>query len=410
MRSPPSILNAGASLLLFQILGLTIPLLTLPFVARALGVAEFGKVMLAQAIVFFGVLFLDAGFNTEAQRRIALAGNQAQRFCILFQNLVSRSLCALPIAALVVAFSFFFKDIPTSYVLVALLHIVGTLAFPQWWLIGNDLSLAMGLASVGGRLLAAALTLILVRTPDDGLVAVLAASSGTAWAGLLVAPALYKKWKPLGAVVTLYGWRAYFLAVRPTILSGFFSSATASIPSIFLGWVSGIAQVGLFTAADRLTRATAHLVGVVEQSMMGPLARAEKQSLDAGHALRKKLLGFLALAMALGCVAVALAAPEIVQLIYGDKFAPVAQLLRLLCVWLWLFSMRRAGLLFTWSSRGDLKAVARFQWFEAICVTVFSIVGTLWAHAVGLAVGLIAGEVVLILVLCFALRTEGKSI
>ncbi|MEN9538597.1 MAG: hypothetical protein RLZZ126_832 [Pseudomonadota bacterium] len=404
-----SALHSGALLVFFQILGMAIPLLTLPFVARALGVDEFGKVMLAQAIVFFGVVFIDAGFNTESQRRVALASDQTQSLQVLFDNLKARSACAIPTMAVIIGLSFLFEDVPLTYVLVALLHVMGTLAFPQWWLIGKSLGFQMGLASTAGRLIAAVLTLWWVRTPGDGMWAVAAASSGTVWAGLLVTPLIRRHWKLAAGQMDPRSWRSYFAAVRPTIFSGFFASASASTPAVLLGWVSGAAQVGVFSAADRLTRAAAHLMGVIEQTLMGQLARAEQNDTALGKTLRRDLMIRLGLASALGCLVVGVWADLVVRLLYGDKFATVSPVLQLLCVWLWIHVMRRAGLLFTWSLRGNLKGVSRFQWLEAGVVTTMAALGATGAGALGLSSGLVAAEVVLGLALWFALGREGKQ-
>jgi polysaccharide transporter, PST family len=391
-------------LVVFQILGMAIPLLTLPFVARALGVAEFGKVMLAQAIVFFGVVFVDAGFNTESQRRVALARDNAQSLQVLYDNLLTRSVCAVPAIAIMIAMGFFFKDVPALYVVVASLHILGTLAFPQWWLIASNLGLQMGFASTAGRLLAMVLTLLLVRTPDDGLMAVAATSSGTLWAGLLFAPVVYRRWRALAAPVDRQNWRKYLQAVRPTILSGFFSSASASTPAVLLGWISGVTQVGVFTAADRLTRSAAHLIGVIEQTLMGQLARTEQSSAVRGKALRKRLLLLLAWVTGAGCMLVGFLAYFFVQMLYGEKFATVTPVLQTLCMWLWLYAMRRAVVLFTWSLRGNLVQVSRFQWLEAASVTVCAALGAYCAAAFGLAVGLVGSELALSLLLLLSLR------
>lgn len=394
-----SILTSTAMLVIFQALGLIIPLLTLPFVARALGVAEFGKVMLAQAIVFFGVVFVDAGFNTESQRRVALAQGAAQSLQVLYDNVLARSLCSIPVVIAIVGLSFMLKDVAPPYLLVALLHIVGTLAFPQWWLIGSNMGVPMGIASTLGRLFASALTLVLVHTPEDGLWAVAASSSGTLWAGILAAPVIYKRWKTLSEPLDSGGWRSYLNAVRPTILSGFFSSASNSTPAVLLGWISGVAQVGLFTAADRLTRAAAHLIGVIEQALMGQLAQVMQKSAFEGQALRKKLLFGLAVLTASGCVVVGSAAKLFVGLLYGDKFLAVTPVLQILCFWLWLYVIRRAGLLFTLSLEGNLQEVSRFQWMETLTLTLFATLGAFWAGATGVALGLVGSELTLALLL-----------
>ena len=401
-----SVLTSTAILVVSQALGLLIPLLTLPFVARALGVAEFGKVMLAQAIVFFGVVFIDAGFNTESQRRVALAQSTAQSLQILYDNIFARTVCSIPVVIALVGLSFLFNDLTPPYVLIALLHIVATLAFPQWWLIGSNLAVWMGLASTVGRLLAAALTLIFVRTPDDSLWAIAASSSGALWAGLLITPLIYQRWKTLAEPLDKNGWQTYLRAVRPTILSGFFASASNSTPAVLLGWISGVAHVGLFTAADRLTRAAAHLLGVIEQSLMGQLAKVMDRSAGDGQALRKKLMLGLTLLTASGCTVVGAFANFFVSTIFGDQFLGATSVLQILCIWLWLHAIRRAGLLFTLSLEGNLQGVSRFQWYETGTVTLFATLGAFLAAEVGVAMGLVGSEMVLALLLWRAVYQE----
>ena len=404
-----AIAGSGTILAAFQIAGLLIPLLTLPVLARALGVAEFGRVMLAQAIVFFGVVFVDAGFNTESQRRVAIASDDIQRTQTLIDNLLTRAICSLPVIAAIIIFSVVFDQIPSIYVTVALLHILGTLFFPQWWLISLGQGLRMGIALVCGRLFSAACIIAFVRGPQDGLIATAAASSGTMVAGLFVLPMFWKHWRLYGHALNAKLWRSYLRAVRPTVLSGFFSSSTASIPAVFLGWGTSVSQVGLFTAADRLTRAVAHVVGSMEQAFIGPLIQADASHAQASQALRMKILLTFGLAMGIGCLVAVYLAPKIIFVIYGDSFAQVVPLFRLLCVWLWFFVMRRAGLLFTWSSQGNLAAVSRFQWLEAFVTTLSIGVGVVFNGAMGLCLALIVSEALLTFSLWFLLRRRRQA-
>jgi O-antigen/teichoic acid export membrane protein len=404
-----AIAGSGATLAAFQIAGLIIPLLTLPVLARALGVAEFGRVMLAQAIVFFGVVFVDAGFNTESQRRVAIATDELQKTQALIDNLLTRIICSLPVMVVIIIFSILFDQIPHLYVVVALLHILGTLLFPQWWLISQGQGLRLGIALVCGRLFSAAFIIAFVHGPQDGLIATAAASSGTVVAGLLVLPIFWKHWQLHRHVLNTKLWRNYFRAVRPTVLSGFFSSSTASIPAVFLGWGSGVSQVGLFTAADRLTRSVAHVVGSIEQAFIGPLVQANASHAQAAQVLRLNVLLTFGLAMGLGCLVAGYLAPTIISVIYGNSFAHVVPLFRLLCVWLWFFVMRRASLLFTWSSQGNLAAVSRFQWLEAFVTTASVGIGVVCNGAMGLCIALIASEALLSFLLWLLLRQRKRA-
>ncbi len=163
-------------LVVFQVVGLIIPLLTLPILARSLGVTSFGQLMLAQAVVFLGVVFVDAGFNTESQRRASLVVDvdslESQQ--VLIDNFIARCLCSLPILLLVLVIGFFVPDLPFVLVVLSLLLMIGTLIFPQWWYVARQQGLRMGIALVSGRLISALVIFLFVKSTNDQIIACVA--------------------------------------------------------------------------------------------------------------------------------------------------------------------------------------------------------------------------------------------
>jgi O-antigen/teichoic acid export membrane protein len=137
-ESSQGIAKATVWLVLFQILGLLIPILTLPILARGLGVTVFGQVMLAQAVVFLGVLFVDAGFNTESQRRVSIAANDLEAQQALVDNFIARGLCSMPVLALLLIIGYVVPDLPFRLVAISLPLVLGTLLFPQWWYVAQQ--------------------------------------------------------------------------------------------------------------------------------------------------------------------------------------------------------------------------------------------------------------------------------
>lgn len=391
------LLKATTGLVLFQVLGMLIPLLTLPVLARALGVEVFGQVMLAQSVVLLGVVFVDAGFNTESQRRVAVARTSLQIHQALLDNVVARGVCAIPVVLILVLIAFFVPGLPVQYVLYSLFLIVGTLAFPQWWFVARHMGWRMGLAAVTGRLISAGLVLLWVHSTSDGAWAALAASLASLISGLLMLPVWFKGWREHREQLNWQAWRAYLAKVKMNVFSGFFASAASAIPVLVLGFWSGPRQTGLFSAADRLTRAAAYVLSFIEQSLMGFLANKGAHDPGALVHLRQKILtGLLALVIC-GCVGLAFLAPTILSLLYGVAFSDSVLLFRVLLVWLVLYGARKALVSFFWSSSGALGLASRLQWLEALLVAVLCALGAYTDAAFGVSLAMCGVELVLIL-------------
>jgi O-antigen/teichoic acid export membrane protein len=400
-------LNTGA-LIVFQVLGLFIPLLTLPWLSGALGVGGFGQVMFAQAIMLLAVLWVDAGFNVQSQRLATLDLELERRLPqALLDNLIARSLAALLALCVLACLPLLLADLSFSLLAASLPLLLGTLLFPQWWLLATGQGLAMGLATVLGRLISALMVLALVRQPDDLVLAAWAISVGSMLSGLLVAKLWFAPlWR---ARHTLSGrrWWAYAQSIKATVLPAFLANACSQLPTVVLGACAGALQTGLFSAADRLTRAGAHLFSVVDQSLftqwLQPLA-AKAQSLAR---MRRRILILLPTSMALALGVAWCLAPWVIELLYGQRFAQATEILRILLCWLWLQSVRRLLVSMFWLLPGHVLLQARIQWTE---VTLYGVLAAVLVGGVAMAglqswglwaaLGLCGIEVLLLLFFC----------
>ncbi len=390
-----NIAKATLWLVIFQVLGMIIPLLTLPILARSLGVTLFGQLMLAQAVVFLAVVFVDAGFNTESQRRASIAVDPLTSQQVLIDNFIARFICSLPIILIVLLVGYFVPDLPFLLVGWSLLLVLGTLIFPQWWYVARQKGLSMGVALMCGRLISAVIIWLFVKSTDDLIIACVASCSGTLIAGLLLMPSWWRSFKPEMQGINWISWREYLKDVKHNIFSGFFSSASVSVPVLALGYLSGSFQTGLFTAADRLTRAAAHVLSFVEQSFMGWLAKENNKNIARADKLRLRALAILGGILFIGCGLVAILSDWILYLLYGNSFLSASLILKTLVIWLFIYGLRKAAVTYYWSATGSLKIIASFQWFEAVLVCFFSSVGAYFYGAFGTAIGLCISELLL---------------
>jgi O-antigen/teichoic acid export membrane protein len=371
-------LNTGA-LVFFQALGLLIPLLTLPWLSKALGVIGFGQVMFAQAVTLLAVLWVDAGFNVQSQRLATLDPDMERRLPqVLFDNFVARARAAWWALCALLLLPFILTDLSFSLILASLPLLLGTLLFPQWWLLAMGRGLVMGLATVAGRLASATLIWLGVHEPADLIFAAWAVSVGSVLSGFFMAKFwLLPLWRARHAL-SGSRWRAYKQSIQATLLPAFFASACTQLPTVVLGAFAGPLQTGLFSAADRLTRAGAHLFSVVEQSLftqwLQPLvAQAHRLAL-----MRQRILMWMFLSLTLAVSVAWVLAPWFVDILYGQGFSQSVAVLRILLCWLWLQSLRRLLVSMYWLVSGHVVWQARMQWSE---VSLYGV----------LTLGLIAG-------------------
>jgi O-antigen/teichoic acid export membrane protein len=410
-------------LLGLQCAGLVLALWSLPLMARGLGLQAFGQVMLAQALVFFAVLFIDAGFNTESQRLAALAHNELQLCQALLDNLLARLVCSVPVALVVLVLGYHWPGMAWPLVLASLPQLLGTLLFPQWWYIAQRQGKRMGLLGIMGRLASIVLLLLSVHSSADSVAAALAISLGTPLSGLACMGLGWRRFQRVRKGLVWGAWPAYLHAVRPTLFSGFFASASASLPLLVLGHSAGAGVAGLYASADRLTRAAAHLLGLLLQVLtarmsqstatqagQGAAMQASPNTTDTPHHVQssKALLQGLLLGLLLACAAAYGLAAPVLRALYGDAFVAATQVLQCLAFWLVCNTLRRAMLGFWWSATGALQTVSRFQWAEAALVLLCAVVGAQLGQALGLAWGMVAVELVLMAAMGWRIRDKPK--
>lgn len=127
-------------LYLVQISNYVIPLLTLPYLLRVLGVEGFGKLMLCQALVQYLILITDFGFNFSATRKIAQAQDKTE-IDNIFTNTISAKIILLVISffllAIVINALDMFSDIK-SITIVLFIMVIGNAFYPVFFFQGIE--------------------------------------------------------------------------------------------------------------------------------------------------------------------------------------------------------------------------------------------------------------------------------
>ena len=71
-----------------QGLNYILPLITLPYLVRVIGVEKFGVISLATAVISFFLVITDYGFNYTATREVALNKNNNEELVNIFSSVM----------------------------------------------------------------------------------------------------------------------------------------------------------------------------------------------------------------------------------------------------------------------------------------------------------------------------------
>ncbi|MDH3338312.1 MAG: oligosaccharide flippase family protein [Gammaproteobacteria bacterium] len=385
-----------AALYALQIANYMIPLLTLPYLIRVLGAAQYGLMTIAYAEIFFMVLFVDAGFNTLATRRLARPGIGARRISEIYAatQLIKVVQCAamfLLLFGLTLAVPNIGAAAPIYYATFPI--VLGSLLFPTWLFQGLEIMHLTTLCNVGGRLLATAGIFVLVKDPGDVAIAALLQASATAISGLLAMPFLFGRLR-LNLFIPRYRlWpelRRTFAEARALAPAEFITDAFSNSGIFILGLFASDAAVGVYAAIEKIARAGASLFQPLIKALFPVLSGHWMSATpDATEHCRIWTQRILLLA-AIAAIAMFAVAPFGLELLFGAGWSEYAALLRVLAAWL-AANVAAAVLGQFWLlARGERSTYARCLVFAGVFQLIATILGA-WSFG---ALGLVAATVI----------------
>lgn len=327
----PRLRDNIAALGALQITAYIIPLITIPYLTRVLGLDGFGKLMFVQAIVAYVVIITDYGFTLTATRKISANRTNKQYISEVFwatwgaQWLLALA-SILTMISLVSIITILQENAALYYVGLSL--VIGNLLFPIWIFQGLERMREVAIINACSRLLTALPIFFLVKSSDD-LIWVLAlsgAGAGVAGIGSLIwirhKKLIYWKRTTLERVFKeLAGGKSIFLSKVSTSLY------TISIP-VVLGFISGTSAVGYFALANKLKVAVQGLLSPISQALYPRMSLLYSSDPEGAYRLVKKSATIMMFVSASASIVLFIGAPSLIYIIAGEGFFPAVSLLR----------------------------------------------------------------------------------
>jgi PST family polysaccharide transporter len=246
-----TILENLISLSALQLIGMLLPLITLPYVLRVVGFENYGVIVLSTSLVAYFQALTDFSFKITATRDVAVFRDRPRKLNIIYSRVLSVKFLFLLFSYIVIFSIVFsvpkFHEHLTIYFLSSLM-LLGYAVFPEWFFQGVEKMKYITFLNLGIKIFFTVFVFVLIRKKEDYWIYPLLQSLGYIGAGLIGQYIMLRKYKlrfiflPLKSIVNTI--RNNF----PIFINQFVPNLYNNTSVFLLGILTNTTLVGIYNA------------------------------------------------------------------------------------------------------------------------------------------------------------------
>jgi len=329
------VVGNATSIMAVQAGSYILPLINIPYLLRVIGPEHYGLIAFSQAVMTYFVTLNDYGFNLSATRELAVHRDDPVLRSELYSAVmtIKCSLCLVSLLILCALVHFVARFHSNGSVFFASFGIVvGTMMFPQWFFQGIEKMYWISVVNLTANLIFTVGIYFLVHHSSDYLIAAIIQAAGKLLAGILGLIILFSTEHVKLSVPTFGQLRHRFVDGWYLFVSAAAATLYTSSNAVVLGFVSGMTEVGYFSAAYKIFAAGTMLVSPMCQAIYPHVCSLAHRSRElAVNYLRKAMVVIGGITFLGGLLVIVLAKP-IVRIAMGPKYmasVPVLELMAL---------------------------------------------------------------------------------
>lgn len=300
---------------LLQIAGYIFPLITIPYLAKVIGVDGFGKIAFASSVIIWFQTISDWGFNYTATRDVAKNRSDIGRVSDIFSS-VFWARCLLMIVSfiilvfLIILIPKFRED--SNVIFATFLMIPGYIMFPEWFFQAMERMKYITILNILSKALFTVAVFIFVKEKSDYILQPLFVSCGYILSGILAFYSIRRIW---GIKLKKVPPATIFSAIRSSFdvfLNNIMPNLYNSFSTMLLGFVGGPSANGIYDAGCKFVNIAQQFMQVVSRTFFPFLSRKIEK-----HHLYVIINVFLA---AVGSLLLFLLSPLLIKLFFTPEF------------------------------------------------------------------------------------------
>ncbi len=307
-----------------------IQFITLPYLLRVLGPDGYGAIVFAQALINYGGLAVDYGFNMTAPRDIAKSSKDeiGKNFVAIFSAKCILLCGVLMLWIIIMAIPYLNFD--KLLVMCVMPSLVGNVFFPIWFFQGIQKMRFITFFNIVARSVSVTCIFIFVKKSSDYYLAALFQSVVPLVAGVISFYVLFKQYPNIFVFPDKKdifnklkdGWDIF--------ISTLFINLYTNTNVFLLGLLTNNMVVGHYAAANKLIEAVKGLMAPVSNAIFPHVSVLFKESKEKAIAFLCKMLHIIMGATLVTSTLVLIFAEQLVTIIMGDSYNESIVILRII--------------------------------------------------------------------------------
>jgi PST family polysaccharide transporter len=309
-----------------------VPLLSVPYLARILGPAGWGRVAFALAFGELLVMLIEFGFNLSATREVARHRDSHER-CRDIAAGVLGAQAVLCVAAITLALAVAplvpgLRDHPKLFASALLYGIAQGIA-PLWFFQGLERMGTAAAIEISGKVLGVACVFAIAHSPADDWKVLLAQALPPTVSSIAGITLIHRATGL--AIPSINGISGTLKRGWPLFLFRSGLSLYGMANAFVLGMFAPAAQVGYYASSEKISKAASGLLGPLREAIYPRLSNIVQHSPSDARRLAGAVSLLATAAGLLISIALYILAPWIIRILMGPGFEPAVIVLRILC-------------------------------------------------------------------------------
>jgi len=266
------------SLSALQGLNMVLPLITLPYLVRVLGVENFGLVNFSLAIVMYFNILVSFGFELSATREVSLNRDNLDKLSEIFASVMIIKTIMAIISITILSILIFSVDIFSEHAMLYYVTfgiVIGNVVFPSWFFQGMERMKYITYINLVSKIAFTVLIFVLVKNTDDYIYVPLLNSLGEIFGGLY---SLWLVFKLFNVKIIIPNKQIMIAQIKDSyhfFLSRVANNGSRYFATTIIGLYFGNIIVGYYSMVEKLFYAFMSLGGIVSQTIYPYMSRTK---------------------------------------------------------------------------------------------------------------------------------------
>ncbi len=327
------LLSNFLSLSILQGANFILPLLSIPYLIRILGVELYGLLAFATAMNTYFLILSDYGFNLTATREISTQRDSKEKVIEIFSAVLTIKFLLMLFGLLILTIVVFlfdrFRENWEIYYLTFGM-VVGQVLFPIWFFQGMEKMKYISILNILAKSIFLIAIFVYVNDKNDYYLVPFFNSLGFIFSGIISLIFIKKefsisyKWQSFSTLKFYFkdGWHIFVSRIAVVLYT--------SSNILVLGLFTNNTMVGYYSIAQRVIAAISSLGAIINQAIFPYLSNKWKKSKQGYYVLFRKILKGMSVGLLFVILILLVLSPNIVYLLAGEHIKETTSVLRLL--------------------------------------------------------------------------------